>query len=337
MDFENLVTKVVVVTYGERWPLLKKTLDSIMKHKRIDEVIIVQNGLEYDLQSKISSFPKLKLIINEKNEGSAGGFYVGLKYLKNKSEHNFNVLIMDDDNIIDDNAFKALNCAEHLYSYENKHIWSLFRPEVQSDLAFSEEFEKTIDSIFNTINGFTLLHVLFKNYKMIPRKYAEVNRLITAPYSGLIFPVKLLDEVGLPNKDFYLYSDDIDFTLRITRNGYQIYQYKEAKSYDQGIAWQEINSIKKTNRGAFFTTDEIYRPLYTYRNELYISYIELKSNNLIFWMNYYFLQLWMFIDYMPKNINGIKKYLLLKKAMRQGVKGVLGKAQWIEKTRREGK
>ncbi|MFZ8341019.1 hypothetical protein ACO1LU_14805, partial [Staphylococcus aureus] len=79
-----------------------------------------------------------------------------------------------------------------------------------------EEFEKTIDSIFNTINGFTLLHVLFKNYKMIPRKYAEVNRLITAPYSGLIFPVKLLDEVGLPNKDFYLYSDDIDFTLRIT-------------------------------------------------------------------------------------------------------------------------
>ncbi len=54
-------------------------------------------------------------------------------------------------------------------------------------------------------------------------------------------------------------------------------------------------------------------------------------------MNYYFLQLWMFIDYMPKNINGIKKFLLLKKAMRQGVKGVLGKAQWIEKTRREGK
>ena len=122
MDFENLVTKVVVVTYGERWPLLKKTLDSIMKHKRIDEVIIVQNGLEYDLQSKISSFPKLKLIINEKNEGSAGGFYVGLKYLKNKSEHNFNVLIMDDDNIIDDNAFKALNCAEHL-DLKFKVIW----------------------------------------------------------------------------------------------------------------------------------------------------------------------------------------------------------------------
>jgi len=333
MDFINTKTKVVVVTYGNRWSLLSKTLNSVLKFEEVDEVVVVQNGNSYDLSSKLEELSKVTLIKKNKNTGSAGGFWTGLNYLDSKNINNFNILILDDDNLLDADVFNQLKKVEKLHKYNEKHIWSLFRPNVQGDYIFEESLEKSKASFANTINGFTFIHIFNKHYRYKKKKYNDLVKVITSPYSGLIFPAKMLSDVGLPNRNFYLYSDDIDFTFRISEAGYDILKYKNAKAFDQGIAWQVLNDKKDKNRGAFFLTNDIYRPLYMYRNELYISYNRFRNNNFIFWINYYLLQIWMIVDYMPKNKDGINKFLLLKRAMRQGVHGSLGKSLWIEKTK----
>lgn len=336
MDFDQVETKCVIVTYGNRWKLLSKTLESIMTHKEINEIIIVQNGVTYNLATKLKNYSRVKLIINEENLGSAGGFSAGMNELYKRVDSDFNIILMDDDNELSSSVFDKLRVAEELHDYSDKHIWSLFRPNVQSDEQFKNDYEVTKESFYNTINGFTVEHILGRNRQKVEREYKDVVKIITAPYSGLIFQAELLKKIGLPNKDFYLYSDDIDFTWRISQNGYKIFQYQDAQAYDQGIAWQVLTESNKKNRGAFFSTEEIYRPLYTYRNEVYIAYNELKKNSLMFWLNYYALQLWMLVSYMPKNKEGYQKFKLLRKSMKYGVRGLLGKADWIEDTKGKG-
>jgi GT2 family glycosyltransferase len=335
MDFENVPTKAVIVTYGKRWNLLSKTIDSVYSNSSINEIVLVQNGNLYDIRKHISQKRNIKLIVNDENLGSAGGFWCGLRELYYRNNEEFNILILDDDNILDENAFEYLKKAEKLIPNSDKHIWSLFRPNVQSLDSFNSILEKSKESILNTINGFTIMHIFNKQYKFNKRRFRKIANIITAPYSGMVLPLDVLRNVGLPNKDFYLYSDDIEFSLRISNHGYHIYQTIAAKAFDQGIAWQKLDKKNHKNRGGFFEADEVYRALYMYRNELYISYRYLKTNAFLFWVNYYSLQLWMFSIYMPKDKEGIRKFNMLRKAMKQGIKGELGRSKWIESTREE--
>lgn len=73
----------------------------------------------------------MSVIQNSDNQGSAGGFWLGFKYVSNVEFKNMNVLVLDDDNILDSEAINELEKAESLHDYP-AHIWSLFRPNVQS-------------------------------------------------------------------------------------------------------------------------------------------------------------------------------------------------------------
>ena len=44
-----------------------------------------------------------------------------------------------------------------------------------------------------------------------------------APYGGLFFHKKLIDIIGYPMEDLFLYQDDFEYTYRITKNGGKIY------------------------------------------------------------------------------------------------------------------
>lgn len=331
MDISREIV-AVVVTYGKRFDYLIKTVKSLLQQEKISKIIVVQNGIEYDLPSKLDNYSTITVVQNSENQGSAGGFWTGLNRVSNCEFNGMNVLVLDDDNILDLGAINELAKAELLYDYP-EHIWSFFRPNVQSKKEFSNSIEKTYKSLTDTINGFTIEHAFNKNKGTKPRKYKDVNCLVTSPYSGLFFPQELLAVIDLPNKNFYLYSDDIEFTLRIQKSGFLILQYQDACAYDQSVAWQSLTKDNKKSRKAFFLTSELYRPLYMYRNEVYISYHILKKNIFLLSLNYHLLQLWLLILYMPKNQIGIKKFRLLRRAMADGKSGKLGKSKWIESTR----
>lgn len=331
MDFNRSVV-AVVVTYAQRLEFLIKTIDSLTKQRKITQIVVVQNGIDYDLPKAVKDYSTVSVIQNQENLGSAGGFWSGLNEALEQKFRNTNILILDDDNVLDVKALDELQKAEASQKFPD-HIWALFRPNVQSKKGFSNPTERTYKSLNNTINGFTLEHLINKEKGTVPRRYADINCLATAPYSGLFFPQELLSTVGLPNRDFYLYSDDIDFTLRISKLDILILQCKSARCYDQSVAWQTLGKDNKKSRGAFFSTSEIYRPLYTYRNEVYISYHSLNTNSSLLFLNYCALQLWLFVAYMPKNRIGLTKFKLLKHAMADGRHGTLGKSKWIENTR----
>lgn len=322
----------VVVTYGRRFDFLRKTINSLVKQNQIKKIVIVQNGNDYDLIGLMKEKSKVHVIRNEKNLGSAGGFKKGMNYISGVKFNDYNVLVLDDDNVLDEEAIAELNIAEKDFNGV-KHIWSLFRPNVQSEDSFDKSTEKTIDSLANTINGFTIEHVFNEKKGEVKRLFPKVNSLIVAPYSGLFFPQFLLTTVGLPDSSFYLYSDDIDFTLRISQAGFKILQSKNARCYDQSVAWQVLDESNHKSRGAFFSTSEIYRPLYTYRNEVFISFHRLCTNKIMTYINYFFLQFWLFFCFMPKNKIGLRKFMYLRRAMIDGKKGNLGKSEWIENTR----
>lgn len=140
-----------------------------------------------------------------KNRGGAGGFYEGVKraYKKGYSW----LWLMDDDTIACDGAlFTLLNKIESL-DLGNKKIGFACSKVVWID---GTPHFMNIPSIRQVLNG-------------IPFNYYEERGVLlveTASFVSLLISREVVKEVGLPLKEFFIWADDVEYTLRITRRGF---------------------------------------------------------------------------------------------------------------------
>ena len=135
-----------------------------------------------------------------------------------------------------------------------------------------------------------------------------------APYSGLLIGLSVINTVGFPNEDMYLYSDDIEYTFRIAESGIDILQTFDANIRDIAGSW--YNSKKSNVHDAFFKgTEENYRALYAYRNEAYLAKYIFQQNVLLSTLNYYAWMMNIIIRRMPKNKKGFRQLRQLIKVI----------------------
>lgn len=77
-------------------------------------------------------------------------------------------------------------------------------------------------------------------------------------FVSILLPRAVISEVGLPRQDFYLYCEDIDYTMRIRRAGYQLLLIRDSLvDHLQGIRVNKKSSM----------SSEI-RWYYNYRNHI---------------------------------------------------------------------
>lgn len=48
-------------------------------------------------------------------------------------------------------------------------------------------------------------------------------------FVGFFIPREIIDEVGFPRSDFFIYHDDSEYSIRIRRHGYKIYKVRDSK------------------------------------------------------------------------------------------------------------
>ncbi|KRM41186.1 glycosyltransferase family 2 protein [Lentilactobacillus parafarraginis] len=201
---ENISVDCVVVTYN-KIKLLKECLGALLAQDfQLKNIIIIDNNSTDDtytfvkeLKKSSNSGIKLKLVHLNKNLGGAGGFNVGIRTFIEQSDSEY-VWVMDDDTVPLKNSLSELV----------KVI------RTKRKFGFLASNDRWIDGKAAVMN--------------VPRPTKcwneDVNnhliRIKSASFVSLLLPRKVIKIIGLPISDFFIWGDDVEYTTRIFRNGF---------------------------------------------------------------------------------------------------------------------
>ena len=219
----------IITTYGNRFHFLNKVINRLLKEK-IKKLLIISNGSNEHTKKLIlntNKNKKIKLIILKKNYGSAFAIKKGLKYSL-KSNFKF-ILLLDDDNLP---ALGFKKILERKYQQYGNSFKNIFSPN-RYKLKYYKNLQSKNNQFFffnNNFIKFNFLQIIFHFIKKLFIKKEKLKKNIlmqVAPYGGLFFNKEVIKSVGYPKTNFFSYADDFDFTLRMTRNNFNIYYCKD--------------------------------------------------------------------------------------------------------------
>lgn len=282
-------TVAVVVTYNRKI-LLKECLEALIKNKHLD-VLVVDNASTDGTYDEIKSYlnKKVTYINTGSNLGGAGGFNFGIKQIVNK-DYDY-CWIMDDDTIVKKDSLDAmLNAAKEL----------------------DDKFSYLSSVALWTDNSLCLMNIqgistsAIENYNSLKKSLLKIDY---ASFVSCFINIKCIKKVGLPIKDFFIYGDDMEYTMRLNKvapgylNPNSVVIHKMGSNVGINIIDVEPARINR------FT--------YNYRN---LSYIYKKYNPKeykLFKLKYYYM---IFKILLKSPNNKIKRISALHKGMKQGKK-----------------
>ncbi len=204
---------VVIVTYN-RLEKLKTTLKLFAKQSVLPSYVLVVNNASTDdtgdflwkWSQQDEGFDKF-VITTKYNTGGSGGFYTGLESAERMSTEW--IWLSDDDAFPEQDALAE--ASRFLQNYEGK----------QDELAAicGQVINKgRIDLSHRKIMRRKGLNVVeeFLPEMEYEKKCFELNCF---SYVGAIIHKKKLMEAGLPNKDYFLWWDDTEHSLRLSKVG----------------------------------------------------------------------------------------------------------------------
>ena len=196
----------VVVTFNRK-DLLIKCLECIKDQTyKPHTVLIVDNASTDGTLDKVKEegyYNSNKDSINfqylllPNNQGGAGGFYNGIKTAHESNEKYDGIWVMDDDGEPD------CNCLENLVRYlpQYDHL----APMVLS-------IEDPTKLAFNYKGTFSP--------QTIMEEYPEIVPNYCCPFNGILYSRKLVDSIGYPIPQMFIWGDEINYTLRAKEAGF---------------------------------------------------------------------------------------------------------------------
>jgi GT2 family glycosyltransferase len=196
----------VVVTYNRK-KLLVESIESILNQSYcINKLIIVDNNSSDGTYEELVSLnyltnKKIEYIKLDENIGGAGGFYTGIK----KSYE----IGCDWTWIMDDDTIPTINCLKELV----KSI-DVIEEEKISFLASSIYGEKREFMNVPSINANLSESGYPDWYKYLDK---GIVKILEATFVSLLINNDAIKSVGLPVKDYFIWGDDTEYTLRLNK------------------------------------------------------------------------------------------------------------------------
>lgn len=240
----------VVVTFN-RCELLRECLAALQQQTRkVDEILVVDNASsDGTLEMLQRDFSDVRVLALEKNTGGAGGFHEGAK---RAFEDGFDWLwLMDDD------GKPAPDCLETLLSKSQPN-------------AVIIPVQRGHGGRSHGVLGWR--HGKYIDIDMAAAKASRrIDYQLLFTFVGPLISRSIIEKVGLPNPDFFIWFDDFEYAFRIKK---QMRKAKfivvpEAKFFHEpGISWREVKllGLGKTKSRRTFAT---WRAYYMARNSFY--------------------------------------------------------------------
>ena len=238
----------LVVTYNRK-ELLRENIEALLNQSFSQfDIMIIDNASTdgtYEYISDLAkNYEKVKYYNTGVNLGGAGGFSLGIKKACEKGYER--VWIMDDDTIPQTTALYELVKADRL---------------VEGNFGFLASTVLWTDNSWNKMNLLRTdsWHTFEKN-ELVENGIVPINR---ASFVSLLINTDAVYEMGLPIKEFFIWSDDQEYTDRISKK-YPCYYVSHSKVVHK-TATNEGSNI------AVDSIDRIDRYKLAFRNEYYIA------------------------------------------------------------------
>ncbi len=200
----NYSIACIVVTYNRK-EFLKECLSHISNQTYKPQTVYIVDNASTD--GTIESVKKwgyyncifnnidFKYILNTKNEGGAGGFYLGMKTAFESGKYDA-IWVMDDDGIPDKNELKQLIPFLHSYDYI-------------APIVLSTENHNICSFIPNTT---------YKSFCMEANASGFVPDF-ASPFNGILYSSKLIRKIGYPKKEMFIWGDETNYDIRARKVG----------------------------------------------------------------------------------------------------------------------
>lgn len=320
---------IATVTYGNREQLLTQVIQAGMG-EGVKDYVIVDNASLWNVKNIENQFPQAKfhIIHLSQNTGSAYAYQRAIKEAYSTGAEF--IWLLDDDNKPEKKSLKNLINIYEIEESNNQNIplaVVAFRPKNQTDIAMGipERF-LFYNSRIDNFCGFHIFDIPYKLWKRTPlfkstSLLKEKYYLKTSPYGGLLFRRDLVDLIDLPNPEFVVYSDDLEFTYRITKNNGKIILVTSAMVHDLETSWDNnkkySNSLEK-----WVLADDDFRAYYAMRNLTYFCRYCYTKNYLVFWVN--MLLYMVVLQLLALRYSKLRRFSLLKQAITDGISKTLG-------------
>jgi len=313
----------MTVTYGDRFGELSSGPLAVAESLGC-KIVVVCNGISDNYRHKLNEYIKttsvdVKFIFNDVNLGSSGGFYAGIEYCSYLS---FGwVLILDDDNLV---------CSESIRDIDESKLGVASFMSRKGRRYMEVAIDGCDPTPYLSENGaFLGLSVLqqikkrfqTKNKKLILEKY----NFPWSPYGGLLLRIEALTSGIRPNKDYFLYCDDTEYTNKLSKM-FGLYLIPGCKIEDLSDSWNVSGNKNVIDR--LLQEKEGWRVYYSVRNQCNFDLSRANStvffifNGLIFVSILSLFSLFNFVK--KKDVHYISRYKLIVGAVWQGLRGHLG-------------
>ncbi len=293
---EKKVSLVVINHNGQKH--LREYFLSIFKQTLIpDEVLMIDNASTDDSIEYVKKyFPKVKIIANKHNSGTAEGSNIAFKHSKGDY-----VIFQSNDIRLDKNCVKEL-----VKTLAKNPKIGIVTSVLINYYQYAKTHKKIIDNAGGDadIFGFGTQKYPFKKLGTIPKQEE-----VFFSYGGsFIIRRKIYEKVGGFDQRYFTLNDDIDLSWRVRLLGYQVVYNKESVVYHKVSAtlgllfdratkryWSERNNLRTLLKNhklinlakilpLYFSLllGEMGYFLYRRRFSLFFSYIKALAWNLYY-------------------------------------------------------
>jgi len=290
----------VVVTYNRKLLLGECLIALQAQTRRVDEIVVVNNASTDGTEAFLNEeFPSIQTLNLPKNVGGAGGFHAGMQWAYTQG---FDwIWVMDDD------GRPAPDCLEKLFAHGSPN--NVLVPILQDSSG--------------RLYGFVMWKKQYINVtdEVLAGKQLT-NGDLTFFFVGPLIPKEVVEQAGLPNKDFFIWFDDCEYALRLqSKTNAKVLFIPEARFFhDYGGKPREVRVL---GRRSIRNYQPPWKTYYGARNHLYT--VTRTRRSLQEWLGYlqYHLRLLMGdILYEPDRWERVRMRL---KGMYDGATGKLGK------------
>lgn len=223
----SLLDLSIIIVNWNTAPFLIRCLHSIYETtKKVNfEIFVVDNGSKDNSVEVVrNEFPKVKLIVNEKNKGFPKANNQAIKI--SQGEY---ILLLNPDTVVRKNTIDG--CVEYLREHSDVGALGvkIYNPNGIINLHCARRFPTLVRLFWET----SLLNKIFPKSKYFSsillnhwdhNDSQEIERI-----SGvfMMVPKRVFDDVGLLDENQFMYAEDTDLCFRIRKYGLKVYYFAD--------------------------------------------------------------------------------------------------------------
>jgi GT2 family glycosyltransferase len=225
MTFTELNIAIILVNWNGL-QFTKACLDSLMAMPVKGYSVIVVDNASSDGSSSIlkTNYPDIVLLENQQNLGFTGGNNRGIKYALDKGA-DLIILINNDATVSSDFLDKML------LAYKQSPNAGIIQPII----CFQHDKDRiwSAGGKYNTLFGISTT----KGDRQPITQYFPENKILDwATGCCMMVPAQVFRQVGLLQGSYFAYFEDVDFSIRVRQQGYQILLASDCVIYHEGSA-----------------------------------------------------------------------------------------------------